>query len=40
MDLVSDNCVGIADETMDGVVFVKLEEEQMEEMKLELEAAV
>ena len=40
LDRVADNCVGIAEETMDGVVFVKLEEEQMEEMKLELEAAV
>ncbi len=39
LDRVADNCVGIAEETMDGVVFVKLEEEQMEEMKLELEAA-
>lgn len=40
LDRVADNCVGIAEETMDGVVFVKLEEEQIEEMKLELEAAV
>ena len=40
LDRVADNCVGIAEETMDGVVFVKLEEEQMEEIKLELEAAV
>lgn len=40
LDRVADNCVGIAEETMDGVVFVRLEEEQIEEMKLELEAAV
>ena len=40
LDRVADNCVGIAEETVDGVVFVKLEEEQMEEIKLELEAAV
>ena len=40
LDRVADNCVSIAEETMDGVVFVKLEEEQMEEIKLELEAAV
>ncbi len=40
LDRVADNCVGIAEETMDGIVFVKLEEEQIEEMKLELEAAV
>lgn len=39
IDRIADRCADIAEETMDGVVFVKLEEEQMEEMKLELEAA-
>ena len=40
LDRVADNCVGIAEETMDGVVFVKLDDKEMEEARLELEAAV
>lgn len=40
IDRMADSCVAIAEETVDGVVFVKLEDEEMEEARLELEAAV